>query len=233
VPVVTGEFDQEICAPSSFDEEYMSWADQHGVGYLAWGWWVLTPREIAAGGCSAFYLLTDYNGTPAAPNGTALQDHLLKLPPRGLGATPAAPAPSAAKKAPIKLTSFRARVKPGGGKVSFTLGSPVDCLGVLTGTTAKRFASTSAAAAATPRPKGDSRRRRVSLGRVRFSLQAGKRKTVVLTLSKRGAALLAAKRSLRASFTIALSGPNSARTELHRVLTLKLPAAKKATRKGR
>ena len=36
----------------------------HGVGYLAWGWWVLSPQEIADAGCSAYYLITDAAGTP-------------------------------------------------------------------------------------------------------------------------------------------------------------------------
>ncbi|MGD9736391.1 MAG: glycoside hydrolase family 5 protein [Solirubrobacterales bacterium] len=222
VPVVSGEFDQDVCAPSNFDEDYMTWSDQHGVGYLAWGWWVLTPQEIADAGCSAFFLLTDYNGTPAAPNGTAVHDHLLRLPPRGIGTAPPAPAPTAAAgtRTPIRLTRFRAQVKPGGSQVSFTLSSSVDCLAVLTGTTAKRYAPASASA----KPKGKPKRRRISLGTVRFSLEAGKQRTVVLNLSKRGASLLAAKHRLKASFTVTLTNSASARTVLQRVATLKLPA---------
>jgi hypothetical protein len=54
VPVVTGEFDEDnfqnaSCAnktPSTFDADYMNWADQHGVSYLAWGWEVLSAQEI-------------------------------------------------------------------------------------------------------------------------------------------------------------------------------------------
>jgi hypothetical protein len=33
-------FDNASCegkTPSSFDDEYMNWADQHGISYLAWG----------------------------------------------------------------------------------------------------------------------------------------------------------------------------------------------------
>jgi endoglucanase len=75
VPVVTGEFDEDNftdpqCAnktPSTFDADYMTWADQNGVGYLAWGWWVLAQSEKDDAGCSAFYLLNDYDGTPALP----------------------------------------------------------------------------------------------------------------------------------------------------------------------
>ena len=39
VPVVGGEFDQNVDAPSTFDVDYMNWADAHGTSYLAWGWW--------------------------------------------------------------------------------------------------------------------------------------------------------------------------------------------------
>ena len=70
VPVVTGEFDEDDCS-DSFDDSYMNWADSHGVSYLAWGWYVLTPAS-----CSSLYLITDAGGTPASPNGVAVKDHL-------------------------------------------------------------------------------------------------------------------------------------------------------------
>ncbi|MFZ0044166.1 MAG: cellulase family glycosylhydrolase, partial [Solirubrobacteraceae bacterium] len=96
VPVVTGEFDEDDfdesqcqnSTPSTFDQDYMNWADQHGVSYLAWGWWVLTQQEQNDAGCSAYYLLDDYNGTPAAPNGTVLHDHLAALAAAGAGSAP-------------------------------------------------------------------------------------------------------------------------------------------------
>jgi hypothetical protein len=78
VPVVTGEFGEDDCASgtdlSNFDNRYMNWADQHGISYLAWGWFVPDITQ-----CSSLYLITDYSGTPADPNGLALQDHLLQL----------------------------------------------------------------------------------------------------------------------------------------------------------
>jgi endoglucanase len=80
VPVVAGEFDEDVCTPTTFDRDFMNWADGAGVGYLAWGWWVLTPEEINDAGCSAYYLITDPSGTPAVPNGTALHNHLALLP---------------------------------------------------------------------------------------------------------------------------------------------------------
>jgi hypothetical protein len=95
VPVVTGEFDEDnfdnpSCnnrTPSTFDSDYMNWADQNGVSYLAWGWEVLSADEISEQKCSAFYLTSDPSGTPAAPNGTALHDHLLTLPAGGVTGT--------------------------------------------------------------------------------------------------------------------------------------------------
>lgn len=218
VPVVTGEFDQDVCAPSNFDEEYMTWADQHGVGYLAWGWWVLSPEEIADAGCSAYYLLSDYNGTPAAPNGTALHDHLARLPRGGSGAAPtvapvATPTPKPKAAQGPSLTRFGATVKPGGATVAFTLRSDRACSGTLSGRTAKSYA---------PLSTGN-KRHKVSLGATPFTLAAGKAKTVVLSLSKPARQLLAAKHSLKARFTIKLQSPGSTPTVLHRSLTLKLP----------
>jgi aryl-phospho-beta-D-glucosidase BglC (GH1 family) len=92
VPVVTGEFDQGFdCANpptsptalTSFDNTYMSWADQNGVSYLAWGWWVLgnTSSTCASlgGGDDNYDLVSNLSGTPVAPDGTNLQAHLASL----------------------------------------------------------------------------------------------------------------------------------------------------------
>jgi hypothetical protein len=72
VPVVTGEFDENQCpaAGDGFDQAYMDWADQTGVSYLAWGWFVPDPCD---------YQLIDASDAPVAPNGTALYDHLTSL----------------------------------------------------------------------------------------------------------------------------------------------------------
>jgi endoglucanase len=74
VPVVTGEFDEnEDCpvgADDGFDEAYMDWADETGVSYLAWGWYV----PVSCG-----YQLIDGSDAAVAPNGTALHDHLAAL----------------------------------------------------------------------------------------------------------------------------------------------------------
>src|SRR5262249_52027567 len=143
VPVVTGEFDEDNyteaqCGnktPSTFDQDYMTWADQHGVGYLAWGWGVLSQQEKDDAGCSAFYLLDNYNGTPAVPNGTALHDHLLSL----AGVNPGSGGGGAGSKPLIKLKTFKASVRSGGSRVRFTLRSLQNCKGRLTGQTVSKY----------------------------------------------------------------------------------------------
>jgi endoglucanase len=72
VPVVTGEFDENQCpaAGDGFDQAYMDWADETGVSYLAWGWYVPDPCD---------YQLIDASDAPVAPNGTALHSHLTSL----------------------------------------------------------------------------------------------------------------------------------------------------------
>jgi cellulase (glycosyl hydrolase family 5) len=74
-PVVTGEFGETDCATSP--SAFMDWADQHGVGYLMWAWWVLPDSA-----CSTLSVLADVHGAPRAPNGTALKAHLAALAPR-------------------------------------------------------------------------------------------------------------------------------------------------------
>jgi hypothetical protein len=69
VPVVTGEIGEENCA-HDFIDPYMSWADAHGVSYLAWGWNVWD--------CALPGLITDYDGTPT-PYGEGFRDHLAAL----------------------------------------------------------------------------------------------------------------------------------------------------------
>ena len=70
VPVVSGEIGQGDCK-HEFIENYMSWADRHGVSYLAWAWndW----------GCEKPGLLKDYDGTPTTTYGEGFRAHLAKL----------------------------------------------------------------------------------------------------------------------------------------------------------
>jgi endoglucanase len=221
VPVVTGEFDQDVCSPSNFDDEYMDWADAHGVSYLAWGWIVLTAQEIAGEGCNAYYLISDYGYTPAAPNGTNLRNHLLTLPPGGLTLAPSSAAPNAPtgagsggtnKKSSNTLTTFHAHVEAGGGAIAVELRSAQSCKGSLTGQTTKAFA---------PGSKGH-KRRKVSLGTVSFKLVADKAKSVVLKLTGQARELLKAKGSLVVRFAVTLSGEGGP-TVLHPTATLKEP----------
>jgi endoglucanase len=86
VPVVTGEFGETDCGDSHLNG-YMDWADRHDVGYLAWGWWVLRDQPS----CETLALLSDGDGTPRAPNGTALKAHLAALAKAGTGSTPVTP----------------------------------------------------------------------------------------------------------------------------------------------
>ena len=78
VPVTTIEFSESDCS-ENFDNTVMDWDDAHGIGYLGWGWFLLTPH------CQSLYLITDWSGTPASPNGTALHDHLAALAAAGGG----------------------------------------------------------------------------------------------------------------------------------------------------
>lgn len=238
VPVVTGEFDEDNYTeshcpnktPSNFDEEYMSWADAHGVGYLAWGWWVLSQEEKDAAGCSAFYLLDEWDGTPATPNGTALHDHLLGLAGGGGSGTgggttttsggSSTPAPGGSagggqgSEPPVTLKLLSEAVQSSGKSVGFTLRSEQDCTGTLSGQTVSTYAVTSA----------KHKRRPVSLGTVHFALKAGKTKTVVLVLSKASRKLLVQKHSLKVQITIVLSSAGRQTTVVHRTMTLEAPS---------
>ena len=78
VPVTTLEFSEQDCS-ENWDTALMSWDDAHGIGYLGWGWFILTPH------CQSLYLITAWSGVPASPNGTALHDHLAALAASGDG----------------------------------------------------------------------------------------------------------------------------------------------------
>jgi|SRR5665213_868928 len=242
VPVVTGEFAEDDFAeahcedktPSTFDQDYMGWADEHGVGYLAWGWIVLSQQEMDAAGCSAYYLLEGYDGTPAAPNGTALHDHLLTLPPGGVISTGANPVPTGGNTSstgatsttttgnanvptpviapPLTLALLSNRVRLGGRRVSFTLRSGQNCAATLTGHTASSYAL------------GKGKRKRVSLGTIHFTLKAGKATTVVLTLSSVLRKLLAASHTLKLKIMVTLVSTGRPLTVTNRTVTLRMPA---------
>jgi endoglucanase len=246
VPVVTGEFDEDnfdnaSCGnrtPTTFDSDYMTWADQHGVSYLANGWELLTPDEVSQEGCSAYVLTSDYAGTPAPPNGTVLHDHLTALATAQSSApttttptttttttktaTTTTPGGGSNSSHKIKLNSFKIAVRPGAATVGFTLRAARSCSGTLTAQTLNTFAVT---AAKRSRPA----RRRVSLGTVHFKLAANRSKSVVLRLSMQAKRLLVHNRSLRVRITITL-GAGATRSVTQRKVTLRVPPVHK--RKG-
>ena len=70
VPVVSGEIGENDCG-QSFIDRYMTWADAHGVSYLAWAWDAGGGWTCATGPS----LITGYTGTPTA-YGLGLETHL-------------------------------------------------------------------------------------------------------------------------------------------------------------
>jgi endoglucanase len=66
-PVVTGELGEDDCA-HGFIDDYMRWADAHGVSYLGWTWNTWDCRSGPA-------LISNYNGTPTA-FGIGFRNHL-------------------------------------------------------------------------------------------------------------------------------------------------------------
>ncbi|HEY6526545.1 MAG TPA: hypothetical protein VIY10_22355, partial [Solirubrobacteraceae bacterium] len=194
----------------TFDDRYMNWADSSGVSYLAWVWLVDDPPQPGDDTCDRHGLLSSYDGTPLAPNGTAVHDHLTALAASGSSPTTTTGKGKGTGKPAVTLRSFSAAVQPGGSAVKFRLRSAQKCTGTITGQTVNTYA------AATVKHKT----RKVSLGSVKFSLKAGKSKTVVLKLSKASRKLLAAKRSLKVQITITLTSAGHRRTVLHRTTTL-------------
>jgi endoglucanase len=215
VPVVTGEFDQDVCNPSTFDTDYMSWADQHGVGYLAWGWWVLSAQEISDDGCSAYYLITDPSGTPAAPNGVNLHDHLATLAaadstPTSTTPTPTTPTttPAPTAKAP-KLSSLASKVASNGRAVSLTVKTNQAGSGRISAKTVSLYAVG---------PKHH--RQHVALGSAQVKLLAGKSKTVAIPFSHVLRALIARVHHVEMQVTITLTSASNARSVSRRTITL-------------
>jgi hypothetical protein len=239
VPVVTGEFAEEnyaepgcVASRSGFDDEYMNWADAHGVSYLAWAWFVPDPVTVGEDTCSRYYLISDYSGTPASVNGIAVHTHLLALAAGGAGATGpgsgsgsgggnggsnggstgtgGGPKPGGAK---IKLLRFRPKVLPG-GKVSFQLEAAESCQATISGQTVKGY------------KLGGKKPRKVALGKGKIGLTADKPATVTIKLPAKGLHLLQSDGSLKARYTVTLSGGGNATTVAPHTLTLTEPHPK-------
>jgi endoglucanase len=79
VPIVIGEFGEHDCsfdlvagtAESPPQSSLLDWADQEGVSYLAWAWFVGSCADEPS-------LITDYRGQPT-PYGNGYRAHLLPL----------------------------------------------------------------------------------------------------------------------------------------------------------
>lgn len=80
VPVVTGELGEKDCSANYIDQ-YMSWADENGVSYLAWAWQPSAGKVALGCGGSNTYLLSSWLGSPStsAPAGAAYAQHLAQL----------------------------------------------------------------------------------------------------------------------------------------------------------
>jgi hypothetical protein len=221
VPVVTGEFDQDLGAASTFDVDYMNWADANGIGYLAWGWWVLSAQEIADAGDGAYYLLTDYSGAPAAPNGTNLHSHLLALAAAPTTTTtPTTPTTTAPPTAPVlakaKLGSLAAKVTKGGTSISFAVKANQKSTLVITVRTVAKYLVAG-------------KKKQLSVGSLRATLLAGKTKSVTLHLSSATHALLVRLHSLRVQVTTSLTGTSRTASVSSRLVTLKTPGKTKTS----
>jgi hypothetical protein len=81
VPLILDEFgadsNSKNCDPQLFTGigTLLNWLDQHDDGYAAFAWDVLPGAQP----CGSLALITDYSGTPHAPNGTQYKAHLLMI----------------------------------------------------------------------------------------------------------------------------------------------------------
>ena len=71
VPIVIGEFGDTDCT-ARFSPPLMTWADAHGVSYIAWGWVVSNCADEPS-------LIKNYNGTPTK-YGAGVRSHYLTRP---------------------------------------------------------------------------------------------------------------------------------------------------------
>src|SRR4029077_10807132 len=127
VPVTIGEMGFDV-----YVEKLMTWADAHGVGYLAWTWDTWGPPQA---------LITDYAGTPST-YGLGFKNYLAGLggpPPSPTPSPTPSPSPSPSPSGPA-VSSVAPNTGPTGGGTSVTI------MGTnLTGATAVKFGATAAA----------------------------------------------------------------------------------------
>jgi hypothetical protein len=100
VPVVTGELGESDCA-DGFIDQYMAWADAHGISYLGWTWDATDTGWSCSGGPA---LISDYDGAPTA-FGAGLEAHLVALGGGGNTETGGGGAPTTTTTAPPTTTT--------------------------------------------------------------------------------------------------------------------------------
>jgi hypothetical protein len=254
VPVVTGEFAEDdfqepncsVKTDSGFDAAYMTWADQHGVSYLAWAWYVLNQSEKDGQKCMAYYLSDDYNGTPAPPNGTVIHDHLAALAAQTGTAAPQTSTTSSTPTAPSSPTNGST---PTPGSAPLTPAPPpASGGGSHSGTTARapaltRFGSVTKADGASLsislranqtctavlsgvttgafKIPGVKRAKRVPLGSVRVSLRSGVTRAVTFKLSGPARRLLVGRGTLRVQIAVTLTDSARRHSVSRHALTLR------------
>jgi endoglucanase len=242
VPVTTLEFSEQDCS-ENWDNALMNWDDAHDVGYLGWGWFILTPH------CQSLYLITSWTGTPASPNGSALHDHLAALAASGvgigvLGGGPAATggpggalgAPgggSASPGAPAGAGSGSDVLAPSSDSASSGHGGAVtppprvqwiwltgDTLSIRLRVGSRVLGRLSAATlrpfrVATGTPTDSMR---ISLGSRRFTLPGRRWRVFAFTLRAQARRLLASHPAVRARVTVSVAAPARRAVTLRRVI---------------
>ena len=95
VPIIAGEFGS-TSGHASYLTDLMTWADAHGMGYLAWAWW----GSDSDGGPNRYITLLadDTTFAPASPIGTTLRSHLLAIAHPTTAPAPPRPAPKPASR---------------------------------------------------------------------------------------------------------------------------------------
>lgn len=225
VPTTTIEFSEGDCS-ESWDNTLMNWDDAHGIGYLGWGWFILYVYH-----CQNLYLINDWNGTPAAPNGVALHDHLAALwaageasSSSGVGSSPPGVGPSP----PGVRSSSPSGVSTASGRGPAGVQPKLRWIwSRLTGTTfsirlrsSQRVTGRLSARTLSVRIGRSTRRLRIALGSERFRLPAQKWRVIRITLPPRARRLLAPRRLVRAQVTVAVSAVGGGTMSVARVVKI-------------
>jgi Cellulase (glycosyl hydrolase family 5) len=231
VPVTTDEFSEDDCS-ENYDNSLMSWADAHGIGYLGWGWFILSAH------CQSLYLIIDWNGDPASPNGTALKDHLAAL--WATGPASGSSGPASGSSGPASGSSGQTQSPSGGGastasghragparpkvrwlwirltghSLSIRLRSSLPATGQVIARTGSRLRATD---------RRPSHRRWIALGSERFSLPPRTWRVIKLKLAPMAGRLLARHRTVRVQVTVTVAAADSGGLSVARVVEVRAP----------